>query len=97
MVLADFLSRHIAPLQSRVRPAWQYTGEGDATWLERERGSDLAPDVQRTLLGKLSPDPFSIDFITSPPVCAPLCSDKATRTRLLQELPTLDEIGIAMW
>jgi hypothetical protein len=32
-----------------------------------------------------------------PTVYAPLCSDQATRSRLLQELPTLFEIGITMW
>jgi hypothetical protein len=54
----------------------------------------LAPDMQRAMLGKLSPDPFLADFTALPPVCAPLCSDQATRSRVLQELPTLDEIGI---
>jgi hypothetical protein len=50
--------------------------------------------MQRAMLGKLSPDPFLADFTALPPVCAPLCSDQATRSRVLQELPTLDEIGI---
>jgi hypothetical protein len=31
MVLHDFLSRRIAPLQDRAHPAWLYTGEGDTT------------------------------------------------------------------
>jgi hypothetical protein len=75
MVLSDFLLRRIAPLQSRARPAWQYTGEGDATRLEHGQGSNLAPDVQRALLGKLSPDPSSAGFTTLPLSCTPLCSD----------------------
>jgi hypothetical protein len=45
MVLSDFLSRHIAPIQSRIRPAWQYTGEADATRLEHGQRSNLAPDM----------------------------------------------------
>jgi hypothetical protein len=64
MVLFDFLSRRIAPLQMRVRPAWQYTEESDTTQLEREHGSGLSPDVLSALLGKLTPDPSSTDFIT---------------------------------
>jgi hypothetical protein len=50
--------------------------------------------VRRALLGKLSPDPSSTDFITPPSACAPFCSDQATRRRLLKELLTLDDIGI---
>jgi hypothetical protein len=41
MVLHDFLSRRIAPLQDRTRPAWMYTGEGDATGLECGHDSGL--------------------------------------------------------
>jgi hypothetical protein len=85
MVLSDFLSRHIAPLQSRICLAWQFTGEGDTTWLECSHGSELAPDMLRTLLRKLSPDPSSTDFITPPLVCVPLCSDQVMQTRLLRE------------
>jgi hypothetical protein len=96
MVLSIFVSRHITPLQSCVRPTWLYTGEGDATRLEREQGSNLASDEQRALLGKLSPDPASTGFTTLPPAYAPLCSDQATRRRLLQELSTLDDISLAV-
>jgi hypothetical protein len=47
-----------------------------------------------TLLGRLSPDPSSVDFITPLAVCAPMCSDQVAWMRLLRELPTLDNIGI---
>jgi hypothetical protein len=97
MVLSNFLLRRITPFQSRVCPTWLYTGEGDATRLECGQGSNLASDMQRALLGKLSPDQSSADFTTLPPVYAPLCSNQATRKMLLQELPTLDEIDIAAW
>jgi hypothetical protein len=81
MVLHDFLSRHIAPLQGHARPAWMYTGKGDTTWLG-------------ILLARLSPDMFSVEFVTPLAACAPMCLDQAVRTRLLRELPTLDDIDI---
>jgi hypothetical protein len=42
-----------------------------------ERGCDLGldPHVLGALLVRLSPDPSSIDFITSLMACAPMCSD----------------------
>jgi hypothetical protein len=73
MVLSDFLSRCITPLQSCIRLAWQFIGEGNTTRLEHDHGSDLAPGVLRTLLGKLSLDPSSTNFVTPPSVRAPLC------------------------
>jgi hypothetical protein len=47
------------------------------------------------LAGEAKPRPSSTDFIMPPPTCTPLFSDQAIRRRLLQELPTLDEISIA--
>jgi hypothetical protein len=94
MVLHDFLTRCIAPLQDRAHPTWMYTGKGETTWLERDSDSDLAPDVLGALLGRLSPDPCSVNFITPSVICAPMCSDQAAWTRLPRELPTLDDIGI---
>jgi hypothetical protein len=52
--------------------------------------------VLRTRLGKLSPDPSLTDFVTPPLACVPLCSDQATWTRLLRELPSLDDIDITV-
>jgi hypothetical protein len=41
MVLHDFLSRRLAPLQDRAtRPAWMYTGVNDIMRLERGQGQD---------------------------------------------------------
>jgi hypothetical protein len=96
MVLSNFLSRRIALLQSCIRPGWQLNREVDTTWLEHGRGSDLALDVLRTLLRKMSPNPSSTDFVTPLLVYTSLCSDQATRMRLLRWLPTLDDINIAM-
>jgi hypothetical protein len=94
MVLHDFLSRSIAPIQGCARPTWMYTGEGDTTWLECSHDSDLDLDVLGALLVRLSPDPSLASFITPLAVCAPMCSDQETRMRLLRELSTLDEINI---
>jgi hypothetical protein len=94
MVLHDFLSRCIAPLQDRACPAWMYTVEGDTMRLERDRDSGLDPDVLGALLARLSPNPSSVDFVTPPAACTPMCSDKVARMRLLRELPTLDDISI---
>jgi hypothetical protein len=95
MVLHNFLSRRITPLQDCARPAWMYTGEGDTMRLECGRDSGLDLVVLGALLARLSPDPSSVDFVTPPAACAPMCSDQAVRTRLLRELPTLDDIDIA--
>jgi hypothetical protein len=53
--------------------------------------------VLSTLLGKLTLDPSSADFVAPPPGCASMSSNQPMRTRLLRELPTLDNIGIAVW
>jgi hypothetical protein len=95
MVLHDFMWSRIAPLQDRARSAWMYIREGDTMWLERGRDSGLDSDVLGTLLARLSPDPSSVDFVTPPTACAPMCMDQAAWTRLLRELPTLDDIDIA--
>jgi hypothetical protein len=94
MVLHDFLSRRIAPLQDRARSAWMYTREGDTTRLECGRDSGLDPDVLGALLVRLSPNPSSVDFVTPLVTYTPMCLDQAVRTRLLRELPTLDDIDI---
>jgi hypothetical protein len=48
MVLHDFLSRRITPLQDHAHPTWLYTREGNTTWLEHGHDSDLAPDMLGT-------------------------------------------------
>jgi hypothetical protein len=95
IVLHDFLSKHITPLQERVRPVWLYTGGNDATRLERGPGMDLEPGVLETMLSKLSTNPSSIDFITPPAHCMPICMNQAARSLLLKVMPLLDDINIA--
>jgi hypothetical protein len=97
MVLHDFLSRRIAFVQDRAHPTWMYTEEGDTTQLERDHDSGLDQDVLGTLLARLSPDPSSAGFVTPPTACALMCLDQEAGTRLLRELPTLDDIDIIVW
>jgi hypothetical protein len=67
LVLFDFLSKRVTPLQLRPCPAWMYTGENDATRPECGSGSDLDPTVLAGMLSKLSIDPSSNDFTTPLP------------------------------
>jgi hypothetical protein len=46
MVASDFLSQRIAPLQSRDRPTWEYTGRSDCTRLSSD-------DVDSKVLEKI--------------------------------------------
>jgi hypothetical protein len=51
-------------------------------------------DVLVTLLGKLSLDPSLADFVTPLAACVPSFFDQATQTKLLRDLPMVDDIGI---
>jgi hypothetical protein len=95
MVLYDFLSKHIAPLLERSRPAWLYTGVNDSMCLEHGAGSTWEADKLMTSLAKLSPNPSPPDLITPPASCQPICMDQAARMALLKSMPTLDDIDIA--
>jgi hypothetical protein len=94
IVLFDFLSKRIAPLQHRACSTWMYIGENDTTRLERDRGSDLQPKVLAGMLLKLSVDPSSGNFINLLTPCMPIFLDPAMRSLLLKEMPTLDDIDI---
>jgi hypothetical protein len=49
MVLHDFLSQHLAPLQDRShRPTWMYTGVNDIMRLDRGFGSSLGDTLLAT-------------------------------------------------
>jgi hypothetical protein len=69
MVLHDYMSKRITPLQERTRLAWLYTGVNDVTWLERGDESTLSEEVLALVMGKLSPDLSSHDFVTPPTFC----------------------------
>jgi hypothetical protein len=64
MVLHDFLSKCITPLQDRSRLVWLYTRVNDTTRLERGDMSNLDDVVLAFMLGRLSPDLTSHDFLT---------------------------------
>jgi hypothetical protein len=97
MVMHDFLSRRLAPLQDRAtRPAWMYTGENDIMRLERGPGSNLDGDLLAACLKALTTDQFSAELATPPASCGAICMDQAARTALLAAMPTLDDVDIAV-
>jgi hypothetical protein len=66
---------HRAPLQEHTRPTWLYTGVNDVTRQERGDGSVLSEEALALMMGKMSPDLSSHDFVTPPVSCQPLCMD----------------------
>jgi hypothetical protein len=97
MVLHDFLSRRLAPLQDRAtRPAWMYTGVNDIMRLERGPGSSLDSEVLAVCLKALTTDQFSTELATPPASCGAICMDQAARTTLLAAMPTLDDVDIVV-
>jgi hypothetical protein len=94
MVLLDFLLKRIAHLQHRACLAWLHTEDNDTVQLEHGHSSDLDLKVLDTMLMKLSPNPISTDFIITLAACAPICLDQSVWSKLLKELPTLDNIDI---
>jgi hypothetical protein len=97
MVLHDFLSRRLAPLQDRAtRPAWMYTGVNDIMRLERGPGSSLDGELLAACLKALTTDQFSAELATPPASCGAICMDQAARTALLAAMPTLDDVDIAV-
>jgi hypothetical protein len=97
MVLSDFLSQCITPIQQRANTAWLYIEENDITRLERGHGTELDQKVLEAMLMKLSSDLNSDDFVNPPPLCMSIFLDQAARSLLLKQMPTLDEIDIAVW
>jgi hypothetical protein len=95
MVLHDYVLKRIAPLQERTRPTWLYTRVNDVTRLEHGDESALSKEALALVMGKLSPNPSSHDFVTPPASCQPLCMDQATRSLLLVVMPSMDDVGIA--
>jgi hypothetical protein len=47
------------------------------------------------VMGKLSPDPSSHNFVTPPASCQPLCMDQTARSMLLVAMPSMEDVGIA--
>jgi hypothetical protein len=95
MVLHDYVSKRIMPLQESTCLAWLYIEVNNVTWLERSNGFTLGEEALMLVMGKLSSDPSSHDFITPPASFQPLCMDQATKTLLLVVMPLMDDVGIA--
>jgi hypothetical protein len=65
MVLHDFLSKHLVPLQDRShRLAWMYTGVNDIMRLDRGPGSSLGDTLLGASLKVPTMDPPSVELVT---------------------------------
>jgi hypothetical protein len=95
MVLHDFLSKCLVPLQDRPRPTWMYTGLNDIMWLDRGSWSSLDEEFLAACLKALTSDQFSTELVAPPAACKPICMNQVTRTALLAAMPTLDGVDIA--
>jgi hypothetical protein len=69
MVLHDYLSKRITPLQACTRPVWVYTRVNNTTRLERGAGSSLDDGMLALSLMKLTPGPFLADLVTPSAAC----------------------------
>jgi hypothetical protein len=95
MVLHDFLSKRLAPLQDRShRPAWMYTGVNDIMRLDRWPGSSLDDVLLAARLKALTTDQFLAELMVPAAACEPISTNQAVRTALLVIMPTLDDINI---
>jgi hypothetical protein len=104
MVLHDFLSRGLVPLQDRpTHLAWMYTGVNDIMRLEYGPGSSLDEALLATSLKALTADQFLAYLVVPTAVYEPICANQAVRTTLLTTMPTLDQShimvipGLAVW
>jgi hypothetical protein len=97
MVLHDFLSRRLPPLQDRAtRPAWMHTGVNDIMRLERGPGSSLDGELLAACLKALTTDQFPAELAVPPASCGAICMDQAARTVLPAAMPMLDDVDIAV-
>jgi hypothetical protein len=96
MVLHDFLSRRLAPLQDRsARLAWMYTGVNDIMQLERGTRSSLDEALLDACLKVLAVDQILADLVVPATICESICMNQAARIALLATMPTLDNVNIA--
>jgi hypothetical protein len=95
MVLHDFLSKRLAPLQDRDHPAWMYTRVNDIIQLDHRSRSSLDEVLLATSLKALTTYQFSIELVVPPAVCEPIYANQAMRTTLLAAMPMLDDVDIA--
>jgi hypothetical protein len=97
MVMHDFLSRRLAPLQDQPAcPAWMYTGVNDIMRQECGPRSSLDEVLLAACLKALTTDQFLVDLVVPAAVYEPICVNQAARTTLLATMPTLDDVDIAL-
>jgi hypothetical protein len=58
---------------------------------------DQGMKVLDTMLSKLCSNLITDDFINPLLSCLPIFMDKAVRSKLLKEMPTLDNIDVTVW
>jgi hypothetical protein len=73
-----------------------YIRVNDAMRMECGNRWDWDVGVLAMTLSKLSPNTSSTDFGTHTEHCLPICTNQATRSLLLNAMPTLHDIDIAM-
>jgi hypothetical protein len=95
VLLHDFLSKHLAPLQDRPHPAWMYTGVNDIMGLDRGPRSSLDEDLLDASLKALTVDQFSAELVVPPAACESICVNQVAWIALLATMPTLDDVDIA--
>jgi hypothetical protein len=97
MVLHDFLSKRLVPLQDRSNcPPWMYTRVNDIMRLDCGPGSILGNTLPAATLKALTIDQPSAKLMTPAVGCEPLCMKQAVRTVMLVKMPTLDDVDIAL-
>jgi hypothetical protein len=96
MVLHDFMSKRLTPLQDQPRPALMYTRVNDIMQLDRRPGSSLDEDLLAASLKALTTDRFLAELMVSLAACEPICMNQAMRTALLAAMSTLDDVDIAL-
>jgi hypothetical protein len=95
MVLHDFLSKRLAPLQDQShRPAWMYTGVNDIMQLDRGPGSSLGDTLLAASLKALTMEQSSTVLVMPAAFYEPLCVNQAARTTMLVIMPTLNDVDI---
>jgi hypothetical protein len=95
MVLHDFLSKRLTPLQDRSHhPAWMYTGVNDILQLDHRPGSSLNEVLLAASLKALTMDQFSTELVVAAAICEPICANQVARAMLLAIMPTLDDVDI---
>jgi hypothetical protein len=96
MVLHDFLSKRLAPLQDwSHRPAWMYTGVNNIMRLDRGPESSLGDTLLSASLKALTTGSPSAELVMPAAGCEPLCVNQVARTGLLAIMPMLDDVNIA--